>query len=177
MTLKWRDGPYARQRSNVTCSGCCLTWWWVSRVAWRPGWWWMNQFLLNLCKIPEISPLVLETFMCHHFFGAFWQWFPIISCNFQADLTQNQGAFKGQTKSEKCLVKLIVWCLQGGGQWRRWVAGTRADWTTRIQSLVLDGCQCRTPRTSGNTCYQMCLPGMSKILRIYMHCVDASFLH
>ena len=24
----------------------------------------------------------------------------------------NQGAFKGQTKYEKCLVKLIVWLIQ-----------------------------------------------------------------
>ncbi len=68
-----------------------------------------NGGSMIFAKNSEISPFVWEIFMCHHCFSAFWRWFPIISCRFQVYLTQNQGAFKGQTKSEKSLVKLIVW--------------------------------------------------------------------
>ncbi len=110
---KWRDGPYA------TASFPLMAWRLslgdVSLATMLPGTslvtvqWWKHDFLLKLCKNPEISPLVLETFTCYHCFSAFWQWFPIIWCRFQVYLSQNQGAFIGRTKSEKSLVKLIVW--------------------------------------------------------------------
>ncbi len=40
---------------------------------------------------------------------AFSRWFPIYPGRFWTDLSQNQGAFIGRTKSEKGLVKFIVW--------------------------------------------------------------------
>ncbi len=44
--------------------------------------------------------------MCQYCFSAFWQWFPIIWCRFQVYLTQNQRAFKGQTKSQNMLSQI-----------------------------------------------------------------------
>ena len=123
---QWRDHPVTvywrqwRDHPGDMTTRASLTWRQsrdhpVTVISRLPGTslvtvqWWKHEFLMKLCKNPEISPLILESIMHHHCFSAFWQWFPIIWCRFQVHLTQNRRAFIGRTKSQKCLVKLIVW--------------------------------------------------------------------